>query len=43
MAAFLKIALAFALGAWFGVGIMALLQAASDEDDRMEGTDHGNV
>lgn len=29
--------LIFALGTWFGVGIMAALQVAGDEDRMMEG------
>ena len=41
MMEFIKYFLAFAAGTWFGVGIMALMSAASDEDDRMEETDHG--
>ena len=43
MAAFLKGVLLFTLGTWFGVGIMAVMKAASDEDDRMEGTEHGSM
>ncbi len=37
MMAFIKNFLVFAVGAWFGVGIMAALKVASAEDDRMEG------
>ena len=37
MVVFIKNFLVFAAGTWFGVGIMAVLQMASAEDDRMEG------